>query len=162
VSSTFVTGMMLLNGVIPLFAGVLLTHYLSMSFALTTGIATVCIAVFAIFYIVSSQLHAAAMRRAAQRAVTAVNAVATAAPANLTTEQTVYAIDAQSRRVAELYGFTDRETEVFELLMRGMNGPAIAEKLVMSPSTVKFHTSNIYKKCDVHSRAELAMLVKEL
>ena len=49
---------------------------------------------------------------------------------------------------------TDREREVLTLLVDGMTNPEIAEKLVVSKSTVKFHVSSILNKLQVSSRTE--------
>lgn len=53
------------------------------------------------------------------------------------------------------YGLTARETEVAILTAQGFSCAYIAEKLVVSNSTVRFHQQNIYRKFDVHSRNEL-------
>lgn len=49
---------------------------------------------------------------------------------------------------------TEREREVLGLMMQGLNNTAIAEALVVSRSTVKFHVSNILSKLQVSSRTE--------
>ncbi len=49
---------------------------------------------------------------------------------------------------------TSREREVLELMTRGMNNTQIAAKLVVSPSTIKSHVSNILSKLGVASRSE--------
>jgi two-component system, NarL family, response regulator LiaR len=49
---------------------------------------------------------------------------------------------------------TDREHEVLALLVDGLTNPEIAEKLVVSKSTVKFHVSSILNKLQVSSRTE--------
>lgn len=48
---------------------------------------------------------------------------------------------------------TDRERDVLRLLMEGMSNNEIAERLIISPSTVKYHIGNIYTKLGVDSRA---------
>ena len=53
---------------------------------------------------------------------------------------------------------TEREREVLALLVAGLNNTEIAEKLVVSPSTIKSHVSNILAKLDVTSRTEAAAL----
>lgn len=47
-----------------------------------------------------------------------------------------------------------REKEVLELLCEGHNYRYIAEKLFISPNTVRFHLKNIYKKLQVNSKYE--------
>jgi two-component system, NarL family, response regulator LiaR len=56
------------------------------------------------------------------------------------------------------YNLTEREREVLVLLVAGLNNSEIAEKLVVSPSTIKSHVSNILAKLDVTSRTEAAAL----
>ena len=58
-------------------------------------------------------------------------------------------------------GLTARERDVFNLYIVGRSAPYIAEKLVISESTVKSHLQHIYTKCDVHSRQELMDLVED-
>ena len=60
----------------------------------------------------------------------------------------------------ESMGLTARERDVFSLYIIGRSAPYIAEKLVISESTVKSHLQHIYTKCDVHSRQELISLVE--
>jgi DNA-binding CsgD family transcriptional regulator len=48
---------------------------------------------------------------------------------------------------------TPREREVLQLAAEGLSGPSIAERLVVSPGTVKTHFSNIYEKLGVGDRA---------
>jgi DNA-binding NarL/FixJ family response regulator len=50
---------------------------------------------------------------------------------------------------------TDRETEVFELLLRRRTAREIAEVLHIAVPTVNAHTRRIYDKLGVHNRAEL-------
>jgi DNA-binding NarL/FixJ family response regulator len=49
---------------------------------------------------------------------------------------------------------TDREREVLKCMVDGLNNNAIAETLVVSLGTVKFHISNIFHKLGVNSRVE--------
>jgi DNA-binding CsgD family transcriptional regulator len=48
---------------------------------------------------------------------------------------------------------TPRETEILELVSAGLSGPAIAERLVIAPTTVKTHLENIYAKLGTGERA---------
>jgi DNA-binding NarL/FixJ family response regulator len=50
---------------------------------------------------------------------------------------------------------TKREVEVLEFLVQGSRNQEIAEKLFISPSTVKKHIENIYLKLQMKSRVEL-------
>lgn len=47
-----------------------------------------------------------------------------------------------------------REQEVLGLLVQGFNYRQIAEKIFISPETVRNHIRNIYEKLHVHSRSE--------
>jgi LuxR family maltose regulon positive regulatory protein len=51
---------------------------------------------------------------------------------------------------------TNREQEVLALLAAGLKNRDIAAQLVISPETVKKHTSNIYTKLGVRGRIEAA------
>ena len=52
---------------------------------------------------------------------------------------------------------TDRETEILSLTASGATNTEIAEKLFISPHTVKSHLYNIYKKIKVSTRLEAAI-----
>ncbi|MFO7743691.1 MAG: response regulator transcription factor [Anaerolineae bacterium] len=66
----------------------------------------------------------------------------------------------ESTRHAPQIGFdlTDREREVLSLMVEGMSNPEIAEELMVSRSTVKFHVSNILSKLGADSRTEAVAL----
>lgn len=56
---------------------------------------------------------------------------------------------------------TEAELGVLKLMIKGLNNPDIAEQLMVSTSTVKFHVSNILSKLGVTSRTEaVALAVK--
>jgi NarL family two-component system response regulator LiaR len=52
------------------------------------------------------------------------------------------------------HDLTDREMDVLALMIEGLNNTEIAEKLFVSPSTIKSHVSHILAKLDVSSRTE--------
>ncbi len=49
---------------------------------------------------------------------------------------------------------TNREREVLNLMVEGLNNKQIAERLIVSASTAKFHVSSILSKLGVASRTE--------
>lgn len=52
-----------------------------------------------------------------------------------------------------LPALTPREQEILQLAASGFSGPSIAERLFVSPATVKTHFANIYEKLGVRDRA---------
>lgn len=62
-------------------------------------------------------------------------------------------------RIGSDFGLTSREVETLSLFSEGRSAPFIAEKLVLSESTVRTHIRHIYAKCGVHNRQELLDLV---
>lgn len=63
-------------------------------------------------------------------------------------------IQAATRPAAREFVLTERERDVLIWMVRGLSNNEIAAKLVVSPSTVKFHVSNILSKLGVSSRTE--------
>jgi PAS domain S-box-containing protein len=51
-------------------------------------------------------------------------------------------------------GLTKREIEILRLMGAGANTKVLAERLNVSPATVRNHAQNIFAKLDVHSRLE--------
>ncbi len=54
----------------------------------------------------------------------------------------------------EEVSLSDREIEVLEQVSKGLSYTQIAENLFLSPSTIRKHIENIYKKLQVHSKME--------
>lgn len=64
----------------------------------------------------------------------------------------------ESASVERLDELTKREREVFELAAIGLNHDGVAERLFVSPATARTHLHRIFKKLDIHSKAELVAL----
>jgi len=60
----------------------------------------------------------------------------------------------------EMVKLTDREVQVLEQLAVGLPYTSIADNLFISPSTVRRHIENIYRKLQVHSKLEAIELAK--
>ena len=60
--------------------------------------------------------------------------------------------------VAKKYRLTESEYRVLTLVAEGKSNPQIAEQLVISPSTVRFHVTSILRKMGVTSRTEVAAI----
>lgn len=53
---------------------------------------------------------------------------------------------------------SDREMEILKEVVKGYNHHEIAEKLFISPNTVRTHVNNIYKKLHLNSRSQVMNL----
>ena len=53
---------------------------------------------------------------------------------------------------------SDREMEILREVVKGYNHHEIAEKLFISPNTVRTHVNNIYKKLHLNSRSQVMNL----
>ncbi len=63
--------------------------------------------------------------------------------------------------LATEHQLSKRETEVFDLIVRGYSRKAIGRELDLSEETVKTHTGRIYQKFLVHSKQELIELTTQ-
>ena len=66
-------------------------------------------------------------------------------------------IEINDRETLEKVKLSPRETTILEQLSKGLNYNEIAENLIISPSTVRKHIENIYKKLQVHSKLEAVL-----
>ena len=62
---------------------------------------------------------------------------------------------------AELVKLSKRETEILELLTKGLANKEIADRVGISVETVRVHLRRVYEKLHVHSRTEAAMKVRD-
>ncbi len=63
-----------------------------------------------------------------------------------------------NQQAKETETLTEREIEVLKLMVDGLNNAEIAERLVISLSTVKYHISNILMKLGVDNRVSAVSL----
>ncbi len=101
-----------------------------------------------------------------QKNVTAVelgNAIRSAHTGRMTLSQEAVQALANSTTQTFVPGneLTERERDVLKGMVEGLNNNEIAEKLVISLGTVKFHISNIFQKLGVDSRVEAVKLALE-
>jgi two-component system, NarL family, response regulator LiaR len=62
----------------------------------------------------------------------------------------------------EKRGISNRELEVLQLVAQGLSNQEIADKLFVSLSTVKTHTSNLFLKLEVTRRTQAVQKAKEI
>ena len=74
----------------------------------------------------------------------------------------VLSLEVEDERLARVVeaSLTPREREVARLTVQGLRDSEIAERLMLSPHTVKHHLKSIYRKLGVRSRVELASLAR--
>jgi DNA-binding NarL/FixJ family response regulator len=61
----------------------------------------------------------------------------------------------------EMGPLSERQREVLGHLAAGCTNDEIAEKLFISPNTVKFHLRVIYQRLGVHNRVEAALRLQD-
>ena len=65
-------------------------------------------------------------------------------------------------RALETLGISERELEVLELLAAGRSNKEIANRLAVSPNTVKTHIAKLFGKLEVRRRTEAILKAREL
>lgn len=63
-------------------------------------------------------------------------------------------VNNQPSQKSETNILSEREIEILKLMVEGLDYKKIAEKLIISPFTVRTHTSKIYEKLHVNSKAQ--------
>ena len=63
--------------------------------------------------------------------------------------------------IDEAMGMSERQHEALRLLASGLRNQEIADQLVLSLRTVKFHVENIYQMLGVGSRTEAIPVARE-
>lgn len=76
----------------------------------------------------------------------------------LSPEATEALISAATHPVIPGEDLTERERDVLKLLIKGLSNAEVAEQLIISTSTVKYHIGNIYSKLGVDSRVAAVSL----
>ncbi len=69
---------------------------------------------------------------------------------------------ADLKAVLAPFGVSARESEIVELILRGLSNKEIADRLFISVDTVKKHSYNSYKKLKVQNRVQLSYFVQNL
>jgi len=77
-------------------------------------------------------------------------------------DQRSWAEEEEALTLAKEYHLTETEHRVLTLIAEGKSNPQIAEELVVSPSTVRFHVTSILLKLNVTSRTEAATIAVRL
>jgi two-component system, NarL family, response regulator LiaR len=93
----------------------------------------------------------------ADRLAEAIRAACAGRP-TLAPEATEALIQATVRPPEPSFDLTPRELEVLALVVRGLSNAEIAQELVVSRSTIKFHVSSILSKLGAGSRTEATAL----
>jgi len=76
--------------------------------------------------------------------------------------EAVQALVRATQESTDTSDLTDREREVLKLVVEGLNNAEIAERLVVSISTVKYHISNVLMKLGVDNRvAAVTMAIQK-
>ena len=75
--------------------------------------------------------------------------------AKIWAERTRREIERISGRAPSRDELTPTERRVVELVAEGRTNREVAAALVVSPRTVEFHLRNVFRKLDLHTRAEI-------
>ena len=70
-------------------------------------------------------------------------------------------LEGRCRVLADRFGLTEREAEIFVYLARGRDVQFIEQDLKISRNTVKTHRKNLYRKLGIHTQQDLLSLIEE-
>ena len=62
---------------------------------------------------------------------------------------------------ANALGLTERESTIVQALARGLSNDEIAKELWVTPQTVKFHLTNIYRKLGAKNRTQATRIAQQ-
>ncbi|WP_344056258.1 helix-turn-helix transcriptional regulator, partial [Sphaerisporangium rubeum] len=111
-------------------------------------------------YLDASGRRAAAERalRAAYHRFTAMGAAAYAARTRQAAERAGLSLDGPPAALGTL---TPAERAVVALVCEGLSNREIAERMVLSRKTIEFHLTNVFRRLDVPTRADLRRVVAD-
>lgn len=72
-----------------------------------------------------------------------------------------FATEAEALEMADGGALTSREREVFQLLAEGLTAPEIADRLVLSPATVRTHVQNGIERLGAKTRIQAISIALE-
>lgn len=82
----------------------------------------------------------------------------------LETGTDMYSLKTEEDALTELkaeYQLTDRETDIYRMILQGKTNKDIGEELFIGEATVKTHIHNLLKKLSASNRVDAILLVKE-
>lgn len=128
--------------------------FITMTFGTTDSSATISLNI--IFFILSC-----IFLFLANRSVKTIQLVAADEAATVHTDAPYGAVPVNARcdELAEEFGLTERELTIMKLICKGRSRSYIAEILVISENTVRWHGKRLYTKLDIHSKQELLTMV---